>query len=233
MRRIATLALVTAALAASAVVAYAAQSPKALQASIVAAVRAQRSVHWSATEVIGGLALKTGTDAARTGGVQHVTFAVGNQEGHIRIVAAGGVAYVQGDALGLRLNLNLTQPQATKYAGQWISIPKSDKASKSTVDGDTMATVAHDLVPHGRLSLVSGKLHGARVIGVRGISGKGKKKVAEAVLVHAHGKPLPIEEDIFAPGKSALGHTTFSKWNEAVKVTAPASSTPIATVRAS
>ncbi len=233
MRRITTLALVMAVLVATAAVALAAQSPKALSASIVAAARAERSVHWSATEVIGAVAVTTGTDAARTGGVQHVTLAVGKQRGHIRIIVTGGVAYVRGDALGLQLNLGLTAAQAKKYAGGWISVPKHDPSYAPTADGDTMASVVHDLAPQGRLSLVSVKLHGVRLVGVQGISGTGKKKVAEVVFTHAHGQRLPLEEDTLAPAKHFIGHMAFSKWNETVKVTAPASSTPIATVRGS
>ncbi|MDX6454761.1 MAG: hypothetical protein QOD48_868, partial [Gaiellaceae bacterium] len=47
---------------------------------------------------------------------------------------------------------------------------------------------------------------------------------------HASGKPLPVAftEDL-GPGTWAIG--SFSKWNEPVSVQAPASSTPIATVR--
>jgi hypothetical protein len=232
MRRIATLMIVTAAVAATAAVALAAQSPKTLRASIVAAARAQRSVHWSATEIIGAVAVTTGTDATKTGGVQHVTLAIGKERAHVRIVVTGGVAYVRGDALGLQLNLGLTAAQAKKYAGRWISIPKLDPSYAPTAAGDTMDSVVRELAPHGRLSLISGKLHGVRVIGVRGISGTGKKKMAEVLITSAHGQRLPLEEDTLAPGKHAIGHTEFSKWNETVKVTAPASSTPIGAVRA-
>src|SRR4051794_24443418 len=112
MRRIVILALVMTALVASAAAALASPSPKALRASIVSAARSQRSVHWAAAEVIGGVAYATGTDATRTGGVQTVRFAVGNKQGHARIVVKGGVAYVRGDALGLVLSLDLTKSQA-------------------------------------------------------------------------------------------------------------------------
>ena len=233
MRRIVTLVLVAAVLVATAAVALATQSPKTLSASIVAAARAQRSVHWSSTEVIGVVALTTGTDATTTGGVQQVNFHVGTKRAHVRLIVKGGVAYVRGDALGLQLNLSLTKAQATTYAGRWISIPRGDKAYASTAAGDTMGSVADELAPHGQLSLVSTKLHGVRVIGVRGVAGTGKKKKEEVLVTHAHGKRLPLEEDVVAPGENFISHTTFGKWNETVTVTAPASSTPIATVRAS
>lgn len=233
MRRIAIVVLVSAGLATTAAVALASTSPKALRASIVAAVRAQRSVHWSATEVIGPVAITTGTDAARTGGVQHVTLAVGTLRAHARIIVTGGVAYVRGDALGLQMNLGVTAAQGKKYAGRWISIPKFDSSYTETAAGDTMGSIVHELAVRGRLSLLHGKLRGMRVIGVRGISGSGTKQTVEVVFTRAHGKRLPIEEDTLAPGKHAIGHTAFSKWNETVKVQAPASSTPIAAVRAS
>src|SRR5436853_5390489 len=116
MRRITIVVLVAAALVTTAAVALGAQSPKTLRASIVAAARAQRSVHWSSTEIIGPVAFTSGTDATRTGGVQHVTFAIGSQRAHARIVVTGGVAYVRGDALGLQMNLGVTAAQGKKYA---------------------------------------------------------------------------------------------------------------------
>jgi hypothetical protein len=232
MRRIVTLVLVAAALAATAAVAFASQSAKAVSASIVAAARTQHSVHWSATEVIGAVALKTGTDAAKNEGVQQVTFVVGPKKAHVRIIVKGGVAYIRGDALGLRLNLPLTKAQSKKYAGKWISIPKLDPAYKSIAEGDTMASVIQGLAPKGKLSVVSGKLHKTRVIGVRGVSGSGSKRKVEVILAPKKGKRLPLEQDTLVASRNAIGHTTFSKWNETVKVTAPSRSTPIAAVRA-
>jgi len=96
-----------------------------------------------------------------------------------------------------------------------------------------MGSIVHELAVRGRLFLISGKLHGIRVVGVRGVSGSGTKKMVEVLFARAHGKRLPLEEDTVAPGKHAIGHTAFSKWNEPVTVKAPASSTPIAAVRAS
>jgi hypothetical protein len=237
VRRIATLAFVAAAVVASAAVALASPSPKAVRASILAAARTERSVHWSAKEIVGQVAIKTATDAARSGGVQTVTLGVVQKNGHermghVHIVVTGGVAYIRADALGLQMSLDLASAQAKKYAGRWISIPKVDPAYKPTAEGDTMNSVVHDLAPHGRLTLISAKSHGVRVIGVRGVSGSGAKKMAKVVIAHTKGKRLPLEEDILVPGKSALDHMLFSKWNETVKVTAPAKSTPISAVRA-
>jgi hypothetical protein len=49
------------------------------------------------------------------------------------------------------------------------------------------------------------------------------------LTARAHGKPLPVK---FAYEDLDDGvRARFSKWNETVRVEAPASSTPIATVR--
>ena len=77
------------------------------------------------------------------------------------------------------------------------------------------------------------RVHGVRVIGVRGISGSGKKKTGTVLVTRAKGKPLPLEVDTVVPGKNLIDRTTLGKWNEHVTVTAPSSSTPIATVRRS
>jgi hypothetical protein len=231
VRRLASIVLVVAAAAGAATVAYAAQSPNALRASILAAARAQHSVHWSAKDVVGNVLVTSGADVTADAGIQRVHFQLGTQKSRVEIVVINDTAYVQGDATGLELNLGLTKAQATQYAGQWISIPKGDKLYATTSEGDTVGSLVDAITPHGRLSSIATKVHGARVIGVRGISGTGKKKTAEVLVTRATGKRLPIESDSFTPGTGYADHTTFSKWNEPVHVQAPASSTPIATVR--
>lgn len=233
MRRFLGLLLVATAAVASATIALAGQSPKAVRASILAAARAQTSVHWSSADIYGGLAFTTAADVTKTAGKQRVTFQVGKKSAHIQIVVTGGTAYVRGDALGLELNLGLKQAQATTYAGKWIAIPKSDKAYAPTASGDTLDSLVQAMSPRGRLSVVSATVHGVRVIGVRGVSGTGKKKMATVLVAHAKGKPLPLEVDTVVPGKNLIDRTTLRKWNEHVTVTAPSTSTPIATVRGS
>ena len=177
------------------------------------------------------MVVTTGADVTRTAGKQHVTFQVGKKKSHVQIVVTGQIAYVEGDVTGLELNLGLKSAQATKYAGRWISIPKGDKLYAPIAQADTLGSLIQVITPHGRLTSASAKLHGVRVIGVRGVAGTGKKKTVQILVAHASGKPLPLEEDELAPGQNYIGHTTLSKWNEPVDVSAPTSSTPIAAVR--
>jgi hypothetical protein len=230
VRRTGVLALVAAAAAVAAAVALAAQSPKALRNAIVAAARAQHSVHWQGTDVVGGARLSTGADVTAHEGVQHVTFYLGKATAHISIRVIDHTAYVNGDALGLRLNLDLTSTQAAKYAGQWISIPKSNKLYAGTAQADTLGSLVSSMVPRGRLAAFSTKLHGLRVVGVQSVHGKGKKKTLQILEAKARGKRLPIEEDEVTPGRRAISRTVLSRWNEPVAVQAPANAVPISTV---
>ena len=223
--------LFVAAAAVTAAAAYAAQSPKALRASILRVAKAQHSVHYAVHEVDGNAVLTIAADVAAADGRQHVSFKAGKQTGQITILVLDETAYVEGDTKGLELLQGLTTSQASKYAGQWISIPKGDKSYNRTAAAVTFASFLQEITPHGHLAAFKGKLHGTRVIGVRATSGTGKKKKLQVLVARARGKPLPLEEDEFAPGREYVSHTAMTKWNESVQVQAPSSSTPISTVR--
>jgi hypothetical protein len=224
--------LLVAAAAVAAAAAFAAQSPRAVRASIIDAAKAQQSVHYVTKQVNGPANVTLIGDVAVADGVQHVTVKVGKKTAHFTIEVIDQTVYAQGDDLGLQVGVGLTKAQASTYAGQWISIPKGDKLYANAAAFVTLDSVIQLITPHGRLAAATAKRHGTRLIAVRGITGKGKKKKAVRILVApAHGKRLPIEEDEITPGQDYISHTALSKWNEPVQVQAPASSTPIATVR--
>ena len=230
MSRIGVLVLLAMTAVVAASVALAAQSPKAVRNSIVAAARGEHSVHWQGTDIDGGVGLSTGADVTADEGVQQVTFHLGGHTAHVAIRVIDDTAYVKGDAVGLRLNLGLTSAQASKYAGQWISIPKTDKRYAATADADTLGSLISSMVPPGHLKTFSAKLHGLRVVGLESVHGKGKKRTVQTLVARSHGKRLPIEADEVAPGAKTLGRTVLSRWNEAVTVQAPPTAVPISTV---
>jgi hypothetical protein len=231
VRRAALILLVAAVAAATAVAAFAAVSPRALRASIIDAAKAQQSVHYVTKQIVGNSVTTLTGDVEAADGMQHVTIKVGKKSAHFTIVVIDQTVYVQGDDLGLQLGLGVTKTQASTYAGQWISIPKGDKLYSGEAAFVTLGSVVQLITPHGRLAVVKGKHHGVHMVGVRGISGTGKKKELQVLIAPAHGKKLPLEEDEVAPRQEYLSHTALSKWNEAVQVQAPATSTPISTVR--
>ena len=75
--------LVVATAAVAAAVALAAESPKALRASILRVAKAQHSVHYAVHEVDGNAALTIAADVAAADGRQHVSFKAGKQTGQI------------------------------------------------------------------------------------------------------------------------------------------------------
>jgi hypothetical protein len=232
VRRAALILLAAPLAAGTAAAAFASLSPRALRASIVDAAQAQQSVHYVAKQVVGNSLTTLTGDVQTTDGIQHVTIKVGKKTAHFTIVVIDETLYVQGDDLGLQLGVGLTKTQASTYAGQWISIPKGDKLYAGEAAFVTLGSVIQLITPHGRLAAFKVKRHGVHMVGVRGISGRGKKKELQVLLAPAHGKPLPVEEDEVTPGQEYISHTALSKWNEPVQVEAPSSSTPIATVRA-
>jgi hypothetical protein len=212
--------------------AFAAVSPRALRASIINAGKAQQSVHYVAKQVVGNSLTTYTGDVEAADGIQHVTLKLGKKTAHFTIIVIDQTVYVQGDDLGLQLGLGLTKTQASTYAGQWISIPKGDKLYTGQAAFVTLGSVMQIITPRGRLAAFKVKRHGVRLVGVRGISGTGKKKELQVLVAPAHGKRLPLEEDELTPGAGYISHTVLSKWNESVQVQAPSSSTPISTVRA-
>jgi hypothetical protein len=194
-------------------------SPKGVLASIVAGALARKSVHYE----YGSLAGYWTSDVDSESGTQRFRPLGGGGKTDTRLV--NRVLYFRGDPSALRQSLNLTDEKAKRYAGRWISIPKSDTLYARTTDGLTLASVVHNAIPQGKLRFAgkSWRKHWRRYLVLQGRSC--------CLYARANGEPLPaffaIGPDVNAP------ESTFSNWNEPLNVQAPASSTPIATVRAS
>jgi hypothetical protein len=202
-----------------------------VRASIVAAAKAQQSVHYKVTENDGPARVTIVGDVAAAEGTQHYSFKIGKKTGKVTIVVSGQTAYVQGNVLGLEALQKLTKAQATTYAGQWISIPEGDKDYANAATDVTLGSIIQSSTPRGRLAVGVHKLHGQRVLAVGGVTGTGKKREVKVLATRPKGSRLPIEEDEVAPAKEYISHTVFGRWNETVQAQVPASSVPIATVR--
>jgi hypothetical protein len=145
-----------------------------------------------------------------------------------------GTEYVRGTAVALEYYvLDLSRAQAKRYAGEWIAIPKGDKLSPHGSVGLTVASLVEGAVPQyrftggGKLKLGRRVAHGTRLLVLQMTE---EKLFEHRMTARASGTPLPVsfyDSCGFVCGTSG----TFSKWNEPVHVKAPASSTPIATVR--
>jgi hypothetical protein len=225
VRRIVALVLVVAAAVATAVVLLTAGSASARD-RIVAAALGQKSVRYTRT-ISGDMSGKVTSTAEvnADSGIARETFTVGAAQ--VRLV--NGTIYVRGDVQGLVSALGVTLAQAERYAGRWISVPKDDERYAVNADGLTLASIVHDVAPQAGQKLTQRKSHGTRLVAFRGTAPDGTR---ENLSARASGAPLPayFTEDV-GPASWTTGH--FVKWNVPVHVQAPASPTPIATVRRS
>jgi hypothetical protein len=208
-------------------------APK-VAAPIVAAALAQKSVHWEEIDRPHmQLPIKFVTDVNADSGTQRLTFAPGTRyAGKAQVRLVNDIAYVEGDAVGLKSVLYLDKARAKKYAGRWISIPKGDTLYAGIANGLTLASIIHDVIPGGRpLRLVRKNAHGTpRLVVEVDTHSRTFSGFPGSLSANANGKQLPVAFDIpNCVGCYTSG--TFSKWNEPVHVQAPAKSVPITTVR--
>jgi hypothetical protein len=230
MSRIGVLVLGAATAALTAAVALAAQSPRQLRAAMLAAASARHSVHYVSTTTAPGRTIRIVGDVGPKLGSQRITLKLGGRSGNAAVLVVGGSAYIQGNAFTLQKFFPFTKAQATKYAGQWISIPSTSGAYSAVSADTTFASFLADLLPGTHLSSVHGNVAGKAAVGIRGVVRQAGTKLLETVYAPASGTPLPFAEKAVVTGSKGAGNTQISRWNEAVHVTAPANSVPITTV---
>jgi hypothetical protein len=238
VRRIVTLAIVFAVCVPLSAYASSSPPPKAVLRSVVAAALAQRSVHWTAkySADLYGTATYTASVNAHSG-TERMTgpdcYAGASEL--VRLLFVHHTVYVSGDVCGLLDNLNLTEAQARKYVGQWISVPRSGTEHKlylSLARGMSLASIVHAVTTpprHAKLRSFR-RSHGTRLV-LRANNPQGDP-VWELRARASRRLPLALHRGggCCSPPETSY---RFSKWNKPVQVHAPASSTPIATVRAS
>jgi hypothetical protein len=206
----------------------ASQSPGQTLAAILAAGKAQRSVHYVSDSTNGVALMHLDSDAARTTGIQRITFQKNGITGHVTVLVVAHAAYFRGDSFTLQNFMGLKTSAATKFAARWIRVPQTDPAYASIATDVTLPSLIAGLHINGLLILVPESAIGRqRVIGVRGTVGQ--PPVAAALYARAHGAPLPVGE--IEQGGAVAATSLFSGWNEPVRVQGPARAVAIATAR--
>ena len=209
-------------------VALAGQSPKALRASILAAARAQHSVHYVSTSV-GPVRTRIVGDAAADQGIQHITFTKSGKTGHVTVVLVKRTAYIRGDAFTLHNYMELPAPGSARYAGRWISVAHANRAYADITAAVTLSSFVQELDLGGKTVRVSGTFGGRNVVGVRMTRSElGLQEVA-TLFARPGRLPLPVAEKDVVVGQGWT-QATMTRWNERVRVRAPAHAVPIAVV---
>jgi hypothetical protein len=205
-------------------------TPTQLLASILAAARAQHSVHYVSSASLGNSHVSQVGDAGATQGIQRITFRTAGKTGHVTVMFVANSAYLRGDAFTLVDYLGFTAGAAAAYAGRWILVPHSDSAYSTIAAGVTFTSAIGELKLSAPLTRVPDTtIAGRRVIAVRGKSSTAPGSVAATLYAQAAGPPLPVREVARAGTTSAV--VTFSRWNEPVRLSVPASAAPISKVR--
>ena len=183
--------------ACSTAAAHAATSPSALRASIVAAIKAQRSVHyvttytdpdWRSTTVV--------ADIGAHSGIQRLTMRRKGAVGRTTILLVPGTAYVRGNATALHDYWGYSAKQASHYRDRWISIPKGEFDYSMVVGDVTLRSFIADHVPEGRLSIFRGTVGGQKIVGLRGTNAV----QTQTLYVRSTAQPLPLEATTSYPG---------------------------------
>ena len=203
----------------------AAMSPRALRSAILKAVSATHSVHYVGVSTVLGARATMVCDVAGDRGVQRVTFSRKGRTGHATIIVVKSTAYIRGDAFALRGYMHLPKSFASHHAGQWISILHTSPVYRlATIDATFKSFIA-DSVPQHHLSVVSGKIAGRKV---RGLRGRASKAGTLTVYVRARGSQLPVERrDVVRGAYPATSRVRMSRWNEPVRVKAPSHAIPL------
>jgi hypothetical protein len=170
------------------------------------------------------------SDVGRGRGIQRITFTSQGHSGPATVLVAGRTAYIRGDAFTLRSFFGFTQAQAARYAAQWISVPSSNPAYSDLTADATFASFLADLFPQKHLALASATIAGKKAVGVRGTVRQDGITLVDTVYAPAHGTPLPLEAKVVPAGHPGTSLSRMSRWNEPVRVTAPAHAVPISTV---
>src|SRR5260370_298663 len=163
------LLLVTLAAGVISAAAIASTSPAGLLASIMAAARAEQSVHYVSSGNYGPAEITFVGDAGVSQGIQRITFREGAQTGHVTLLVSANTAYVRGDAFTLVNYMRFMPGAAAKYAGRWILIPHTAAGYPTDAAGVRLSSTMAELKVAGHPSTVARtQIDGQRLFGVRG-----------------------------------------------------------------
>lgn len=216
---------------------YASTIGSSMLSSCLATTAHQRSVH--AVSVTSGTApsatgsSKAGvvliTDADLNEGTQTVNFTQAGRVGHESIRLVGGVAYSRGDEFTLQYFNGFPPAKAVKYQNRWIAVPRTNSAFAPISSSLTMSSVVSLLQMPSPSILTPTKINGVEVNRLSASVTQGTVTGTLVLACSATSRPLPVQQSSSTTSGSAHSLVTFSKWNEAVHVTAPSNFVPIST----
>lgn len=201
-------------------------SPAARLASIVAAARAERSVHYVNVGALGVVRVEIVGDAGIARGIQRITYRRAGKQGHVTVIVSSNTAYIRGDAFTLVNYMGFKAVPAAKYAGVWVLIPRTDSDYSTVASAVTLFSTIDQLKLSKPLSSAPDTtINGQRVLGVRGKLPTAAINAIATVYARATGPPLPVQQVVRQP--NARLTVTLDRWNEPIHVATPGTAVPI------
>ncbi len=210
-----------------------ARSATALAQGSLAALRSGISVHIDTKAVSQNGAADISQDLTAKTGQAVMTAPTGAR---VTELFAGGVAYLQGNALGLTRFVGVSSAFAQRYADQWIALQPGEQVGYADYGAITSALTlsgqADQLVMAAPEKLTgAATVAGHRVIGVSGaLPASDQLPSGTRQVLYAADDPTLRPVLVTLHGGSITASTTFSGWGERVDVKPPPHSLPEATL---
>lgn len=185
-----------------------------LLAAMLSAIHAQHSVHYVTTTVSGTTKVVIAGDVARATGMQAITFTQSGRTGHVSVRVVNDTAYFRGDAFALQAFMGVPAANATTYAGEWVRVARSATQYASVAAGATLPSFSANLGISGTVTKIEGGLAITTNTG--------------GVKLFLRPNHLPTRET--GRGSGGTLAMTIGRWNQTVRVTAPAKTVPVETV---
>jgi hypothetical protein len=186
-------------------------SASALLAAMLVAMHAQQSAHYVTHTTSGVTKVTIVGDVGKTTGTQQVTFTQSGKSGQVTVRLVNDTAYFRGDAFALQNFMGVPVANATRYAGDWVRVPRTAKQYASIAADVTLPSFAANLAFNGVVSKIKGGIAITTATG--------------GVKLFLTKKHLPTHET--GKGSGGTLSMTVGRWNERVRVAAPAKTVPV------
>ena len=165
-------------------------------------------------------------DSASASGEQEVS----GPNGQLDARLVDSVIYVTGSEAVIGAALKLTDAEAAKYAGKWISLQKTDAPYETVAKALAPSAELTPYTPVGNLTVGSvSTLRGRSVLAVSGAASEAAGANATATLYVSTTAPyVPVGGSLVGTGaqKGDSEVVAFTAWGERVRPPAPTTATP-------
>ena len=196
---------------------------------------AEPSFHYVSSETVGTQTVTITGDVAATMGSQQIVDQDAGHTGHVTVSVVDGSAYFRGDEAGLSAFMGFSSTLAAQYADKWLMV-SSDTAEYLPLAAALTTGSALQQIEIGSKVRLQGTTtkEGMKVTDVAGTysatpTGATKPTTAKVnVYVATASTHLPVlyTASTVQSKKDVVEKVAFSKWGEAVKVTAPVGAIP-------